>query len=561
MKRSKLFVVSLAFALSLSTMLYGCKSSVEPPKPSDSANSNSSGNEPITITVYNAQAGTNPTADNKIYKLIEKELGVTFKFEFLVGDPKQKAGVMVAGEDYPDIMGLRGEQSGLEQFLEAEALIPIEKYVEDAQNYPNLNKHYGPLMKRIKDPDRGHLYVLPNYGVLSGEVHQNESWGPAFWIQTAVLKEFNYPKIKTLDQFFDIIKQYKDKYPTIDGQPTIGFEILTDTGRDWPLRNGPAQLSGHPNDGGVIVDNNIAKVFDGTDIAKKYFKKLNEMYNAGLVDPESFVMNYDQYISKLSSGRVLGLYDQRWNFNDANNSLLSQGKEERVYVPCPITFSEDIKDWYLTNPTLNINSGFAITTKAKNPDRIMKVFDTLLEEKWQKILAWGIEGEDYLVDENGKFYRTPQGRIDQETNEWKLANYAKELVDYLPKFQGSYSDGNATSPKEQPQEYFDTLRDLEKEMLSAYGVKTQGQLFSTPPEDPIYFPCYTINIPQNSPAQVAGQKVKDYAFQYLPKIIKAPASDFENLWKEYTDKLSGVDIKSIEDRYNEGIQERIKNWK
>ncbi len=46
----------------------------------------------------------------------------------------------------------------------------------------------------------------------------------ALWIQKAVLKEFGYPKIKTLDEYFDLIEKYAKKYPTINGLPTIGFD-------------------------------------------------------------------------------------------------------------------------------------------------------------------------------------------------------------------------------------------------------------------------------------------------------------------------------------------------
>ena len=45
-----------------------------------------------------------PTPDNRIYKKIEEELGVTLEMEFLVGDLQQKLGVMIAGGEYPDLI-------------------------------------------------------------------------------------------------------------------------------------------------------------------------------------------------------------------------------------------------------------------------------------------------------------------------------------------------------------------------------------------------------------------------------------------------------------------------
>jgi putative aldouronate transport system substrate-binding protein len=286
MSRNRLFSrgISVLLCLSFCLSLASCKKD-----PGGSTDPNKTGGDsgPFTIKVYNAMAATQPSKDHKIYKLIEEELGVKFEFEFLVGEAKEKAGIMIVGGDYPDLLGLAGEQSGLQEFIDAEALIPLEDFIE---KYPNLKKHYGPIYNQIKDPASGHVYVMPNYGVVSGTYYENESYGPAFWIQAAVLKEFGYPKIETLDDWFDYIQKYMEKYPEINGQKTIGFEILTDPSKDWPLRNAPAQLSGHPNDGGVIVDDNVARIYAHLDISKQYFKKLNEMYNAGVIDPETFVL-------------------------------------------------------------------------------------------------------------------------------------------------------------------------------------------------------------------------------------------------------------------------------
>ena len=59
--------------------------------------------EPITLTVFRGDPGDQPADDNKIYKMIEDEFGVKFEFEFLAGDLDEKLGMMIAGEDYPDL--------------------------------------------------------------------------------------------------------------------------------------------------------------------------------------------------------------------------------------------------------------------------------------------------------------------------------------------------------------------------------------------------------------------------------------------------------------------------
>ncbi|WP_425436629.1 extracellular solute-binding protein [Paenibacillus donghaensis] len=210
----------------------------------------------------------------------------------------------------------------------------------------------------MKDPNDGHIYTLPNYGAYNGKMSTTYYSGPAFWIQKAILKDAGYPQVKTLDEYFDLLVKYKEKNPTIDGTPTIGFEILNNDWRNWGLFNAPQHLIGHPNDGGVVVKDNVAELFADKDYAKQYYQKLNEMNGLGIIDQEAFVQNYDQYLAKLSSGAVLGMFDQHWNFQKAEDSLSTQNKIERTYVGLPLVYDTNTKDYYLDRPALNLNNGF-----------------------------------------------------------------------------------------------------------------------------------------------------------------------------------------------------------
>jgi putative aldouronate transport system substrate-binding protein len=513
--------------------------------------------KPITFTVFIGAPGQQPTPDNKIYKMIQKELGVTLKFEYLVGDIDQKLGVMIAGGDYPDIV------TGHTRLINAGALIPLEDLIK--KNCPNLWKHYQPYLNMVKEPSDGHFYIMPNYGRYYGEYRVTDFWGPAFYIQKAVLKEFGYPKVKSLDEYFDLIEKYKAKYPEIDGMPTIGFEILGYSWRNWGLKNPPQHLIGHPNDGGVVVDYKgktyKAEIFADKDYAKRYYKKLNDMNAKGLIDRETFTLTYDQYMAKMSSGRVLGTFDQKWNFNNANTSLIMQNKIERTYAPtAPVFDPKTTKDWYMDRTVLNLNNGFAITKNCKDPVRFLKFLDALMSEKWQKIIQWGIKGEDYMVDNKGVFYCTPEQRTHGNDLTWRLANRAQTIIDYAPKMEGTFKDGNSTSAGIQPGEFYDALRPFDKEFLAGYKLKTWADFYSTPPENPIPYPAWNINLIEGTPAKVTDTKLNDLSMKWLPQVILADPKDFDKLWDQYVAEIHKLDIKAYEDRINEQIQWRLKNW-
>jgi putative aldouronate transport system substrate-binding protein len=506
-------------------------------------------NKKVSITVFVLTPSQQPTPDNKIFKMIKEKLGASFQFDILAGDLDQKLGVMIASGDYPDLM------DGHQKFVDAGAYIPLEDLV--IKYAPNLKKHYEKTWNLMKNTD-GHIYVLPNYGVIQGNYIVNDPYGPSFWIQKDVLREFGYPKVKTLDEYFDLLKKYKEKYPTIDGQPTIGFEILSEGWRDFCLKNAPQHLIGHPNDGNVVVENNVAKIFADKDSAQRYYKKLNEMNQLGLIDKESFVLSYDQYIAKLSSGRVLGVFDQRWNFLRSEQSLLAQNKILRTYAPCPVTFDTTIKDYYLDRAPVNIGRGYGISVKCKDPVAIIKILDALCTEEWQKILNWGIKGEDYLVGKDGKFYRTPEQRIQQSDPAWLQANKGLEFFASIPKLEGTFADGNATTPSLQPSEYYENLKPEDKDLLNAYKIKTYADFFSPAPENAPYYPVWSIPIIEGSPSKIADTKLDELALKYLPKIILSNPKDFDSLWTTYVNDIKkNVDVKVYEDTLNAGVQARI----
>ena len=554
-RKKPFFRAGATLLLSLGVVLAGCSggSASEP----GSGETNSKGGEvgtdnPIEISVFLNEAGQQPTADNKIYKKIKEELGVTFKFEFLAGDKNQKLGVMIAGGDYPDLI------SADTKLTAAGSVIPLEDLIEE--HAPNLKKHYEKYWNQMKDPNDGHIYYLPNYGAYNGEVSDTYYSGPAFWVQKEVLKEFGYPKLKTLDEYFDLIEKYKEKYPTIDGKPTIGFEVLNYDWKNWGLLNAPQHLIGHPNDGGVVVNDGKAEIFADKDYAKQYYQKLNEINSKGLLDKEAFAQNYDQYMAKLSSGAVLGMFDQKWNFQQAEDSLITQNKIERTYVGFPLVFDTSTKDYYRDRAALNLNNGFGITVSAKDPVKIIKVLDKLIEEDWQKLFTWGVVDEDYYVNDEGRFMKTQEQRDKATDATWKLANKADAFYATAPKLEGYFSDGNATSASNQPEEYQASLKPFDKEVLDAYGFNSYIDFFSAPPENPVYYPAWSVDLVEGSPAKIANTKLTEASTKYLPRAILAKPTEFDGVWNEYVSEIQKLDVKAYEDRINEVLQWRIDNW-
>ncbi|NUU55581.1 sugar ABC transporter substrate-binding protein, partial [Paenibacillus taichungensis] len=123
--KKSFFRMGATLLLSLSVVLAGCSGSNSGSGEESSKGSEVGADSPLEISVFLNEAGQQPTADNKIYKKIKEELGVTFKFEFLAGDKNQKLGVMIAGGDYPDLI------SADTKLTAAGSVIPLEDLIEE----------------------------------------------------------------------------------------------------------------------------------------------------------------------------------------------------------------------------------------------------------------------------------------------------------------------------------------------------------------------------------------------------------------------------------------------
>ena len=519
-------------------------------------------NSPITISVYHETgAHPQPAANNPIVQYLKSKLNVSFTWDILVGDSKQKKGVMIASGQYPDLLELQGDNS----LLDAGALIPLEGLIE--QYGPRIKALYKDVWDKMKSED-GHTYYLVNYGVFQGLDHTPNFDQAAFWIQKAVLKDAGYPKITTIDQYFDLIAAYYRKTPTINGQPTLPFTILTDDWRAFELWNPPNFLAGNPNDGNGIVNPQTYeyRTFFTMDISKRWFQKLNQLNQQGLIDRSSLTDKYDQYTAKIASGRVLGTSVQGWQIGTANNTARDRVDPWRAMVPLPIVWDANTRPWYRNVTIPNLLRGVGISVSAKDPVRIIRFFNDFLAEDIQRTINWGIEGQHWQwgTDSAGKRIptRTPAQRTNWNNQQWQEDNRLLLLGDVTPKIQGSFSDGFPSDLTFYYPERVATIRPEDREIYEAYGVAGTNELMdkNPRPNNP-WFPTWNMGTPPDgSPAQIALARCENTMKQRLPQMILAAPAQFEAQWTAYVNEMRANGIATYEQFMQDQLNLRLKAW-
>ena len=543
MKRRKLISVLLA-ATMMAAMFAGCGSdaaSTDAKENADGADSTEAGGVK-EFTAFFAVPGSEINDDNEIQQIIADKTGVKVKETWLTGQTAEEAvGMMITGGELPDfICG----GSGQSQLYDADVLVALDDYLDD---YPNIKNFFTQQQWDQLRQDDGHIYWIPQFSNIKGEekvcTHNDE----AFWIQARVLKWADYPEIRTMDQYFDLIERYNEANPTMeDGTENIPYTILCDDWRYFCLENAPQFLDGYPNDGSCIVDPETLTVIDynTTDTAVKYFQKLNEEYQKGIVDPESFTQTYDEYIAKLSTGRVLGMIDQWWDFAyTAGDAIKQAGLDAQGcdYIPLPITIDESVKNqWHCSGGVLNVSDGLAITTSCEDVEAALQFVDDLLSQDIHNLRFWGVEGVDYNVDDNGEFYRTEEQRTRAVDTAYKASHTC--TYSYFPQYSGTSDDGiNANKPDGQANEFFDGLNDYVKEAFSAYGAETYVDMIGTNEAPGAWYPMwsYSNSFTTDTEGGMAWNKIGEIKHEYLPQVVMA--KDFDAAWAEYMDAYNSCD--------------------
>lgn len=576
MRTKKILSVLLATAM-MSAMFTGCgggggddaastntnsgnNASADASNSGDSTGSESSGSGEIKeFTAFFAVPGSEINDDNEIQQLIAEKTGVKVKETWLTGQTAQEAvGTLIAGGEYPDFID---GGDGCAQLYDAGALVALDDYID---KYPNIKEFLTEQeWDKLRQED-GHIYWINQFGNIYGEEKATTHNDEAFWIQTRVLEWAGYPEVHTMDQYFDLIERYNEANPTMeDGTANIPYTILCDDWRYFCLENAPEFLDGYPNDGSCIVDPETLTIIDynTTPTAKRYFQKLNEEFKKGVVDPESFTQTYDEYIAKLSTGRVLGMIDQWWNFAyTVRDSLKQQGLDLKGcdYVPLPITIEEGIKNqWHNSGGVLNVASGLAITTSCKDVDGAMQFINDLLDQDMHDLRFWGVKDVDYNVDENGEFSRTEEMRMRSSDTAYKASHTC--TYSYFPQYTGTSRDGiNAMKPENQPKEFYDALSKNVQDCFAAYGAQTYVDMLGTSEAPGPWYPMYSYsnNMTTATEGGTAWTKMGEIKHEYLPKVVMA--DDFEGAWEEYMEVYDGCNPQAFIDEMQAELDRRME---
>lgn len=511
---------------------------------------------PITFEYFNAD-GKNGNWDNPVAKAITEATGVTLDVSYPVasqGDAKEDVALMIANDEYPDMIYAKGSATDLYQ---AGALIDMTDLIE--KYGPNIKKMYGAEMEKLKwSQDDPGIYQLSYAGVNQKTL----TTGGSCQIQWAALKENDYKYPKTLDEYEKMIKSYLAAHPkTEDGLDMIG---ITMSASDWhwmiTLGN-PAGLiaDASPDNGQWIIDDEYNVHYKHvTDEEKEYFKWLCRMYNEGILDPNFATQTDDDYIAKVASGRVVAITDAEWHYSQCEATLIADGKVDQTYVGLPVTLREDQVEKALLYQGTTVGWGIGITKSCEDPVRAIKFLDYLCSDEGQILYHWGIEGENYFLDDNGQPYRTDEEVAKAQSD----PDYAKNTgIDNYTGFPiygtGSYSEDGFPYTPTTKESVIANYNTAEKEGCEAMGFEMLTDMFAQPEEFDLL--PYSALWAYQQPQELAEKQtiLDEIAWPGLVKCVTGTEDEFDGNWESMVQELTDNGLADAEEAMTEFLATKL----
>lgn len=488
-----------------------------------------------------------------------------FNIDFeLIAEPEDKNTYYMnalAGGDYPAILSYCSNDV-LAAYYEAGALVCIDDYQDQL---PEFYASYGDdviAQIRAKYPD-GKMYSWGG-DTPRGDVLANGYTGIVdIIVQCNLLEEYGLDKLPVgADEWLDFFVAEQAANPTApDGTDVYAFTFpgadnpiyfyWLAQGRDGktPISVDNTQIAGYDYDAGTFVP------FATGEAVKTMFKWSNDMYKAGVLDPECYTLNQEVMVEKAGNGYVLAFGGNAYSDATINAALETvYGDLSHSVIQMPIATTADagrIKSGSGTGQNL------ALTTSVDPADyeRIFAWLNFMRSEEGMMLYGSGIEGVDYEIVDG---VRNPIGKYAEEMANGYAEGYAFERgmwesYSLATLFGSSWGDWSGDGQPYRLNKLSTVAtelgcNDVQKDLYEKIGWDTYVDWWTKNTNR------VDVSIPSTISAKT-GTEVSDQITEISELMIRYAskltfADDFEAVWAEFVQEVEAAGIQDIVDYCN-----------
>jgi putative aldouronate transport system substrate-binding protein len=333
----------------------------------------------ITVDVFDSQANFQGVQSGWFAKIVKEK----FNMELNIIAPNVAGGgdslyqTRSANGNLGDLIITNLDKSRLKDMVSADLIMDMTDYMGNCEN---LKKYDEAIKQASQLAEKDGMWAVPSEISNQSPTEPCEALEPtnAPSLRWDLYAAVGYPKMSTLEDMLDVLKQMQDKA----GKSTSGKDVYAlSLFKDWDgdiMQNAGAlcALYGYEPSGFAMskVDgSDVQSILDDNGIYLRTLKFLYQANQMGIVDPESTTQNFDTLQTKYDDGAVLySLWP--WLGTSRYNTTVNTS-EGKGFASATI---DDMKCLsYGSMPLGKMEVGIMVGSKAKDPQRLVDFIDWL----------------------------------------------------------------------------------------------------------------------------------------------------------------------------------------
>lgn len=298
------------------------------------------------------------------------------------------------------------------------------------KNMPDALKKNKELTKTITNGASDKLYGFGANVALNSKDH--ESFFYTWDTRWDLYKKLGYPKIKNLQDYHKMLKNMQKLCPSDDSGNKVYAVSLWPDWDDAMVMYVKAMATayyGYDELALGLYDPTNGKYHDALEENGPYLEMLkwfNDLYQDGLIDPDSMTQTYDEMIAKVQNGGTLfSIFNYSGSLGYNTKEHTSAGK--LMYCMKP----EDASPIVYGMNTQGGDRVWSIGAKTEYPEKCMEIINYLATPEGRMTMEYGPKGYTWDYDDQKHAYLTDVGmKCQKDKNTTMDGGY-----------KGSYHDG------------------------------------------------------------------------------------------------------------------------
>ncbi|MEZ7872341.1 MAG: hypothetical protein QMB53_00975 [Eubacteriales bacterium] len=460
--------------------------------------------EPITMTVFSEVANFAGEQKGWFAKELKDRFNVTLRFVSTNVDANAYAAGVSAGE-LGDIINFGDMGKNFTTALEADLVLDWSDL--DLTPYTNINAVMKDGFKKVTDYVKQVNGQDGIWGFPYSVALQNNAWSNlidpdyALQIRYDAWEKAGKPALGSLEELPAFLKALQDAVPqTANGEKVYAYGGFGDWEDcvmkfTWDLMT----FYGYQEYDFMGVNYATREIVNPLEDGSLYYRALkmnNELYRAGLFDPESVSQNFDTYSQKLTGGRYLMAL---WGWIISQFNSAEKAKDNIGFTTFLLDDSAPVMQ---TLSTAGSNRLWSLGADCKDPERALAIIDWLCTEEGIIIQNYGPKGLTWDYNAQGIPEMTEFG--------WKCQEAKKDTEMPAEYGGGTYEDGESKFNHE-------TIKLEQMIPGKTYSFSYKGW--------PGYAARYATNLSKNWSEQYAGGAINGVElYRATGKVSVAPAS-------------------------------------